>query len=230
MTNVLIAQTDSTQSNDDFKTLFNNKGGKTKISGFGSVNLDFGSIENNFGLMMGGEGAMLFNRKFYIGLYGRGLTTLPKYEFNNSSFNNIFNIERRGVMGHGGLLIGTIFMPEKPIHFGVSARIGGGAVGLIYYYEGYNYDPNLYYPENQHEAIFAFAPEAFVEMNLAAWFKIKVSAGYQYISDATVKSPLVENGRLVYDNNHQLVTEDVFTTKNYKTPLLSIGFLFGWFK
>jgi len=228
---VLIAQTDNTTTTDnEFKTLFHNNGGKTKVSGFGSVNLDFGSVENNFGLMLGGEGALLLNQRFYIGFYGRGLTTLPKYELNRTFNNNIVNIERRGMLGHGGLLIGFIFMPEKPIHFGIDARIGGGAVGLVYYYESYYNDPDLYYPEDRMEAIFAFAPEAYLEMNFTSWFKVKLSAGYQYISNASVKAPIIENGKLVYDDNNKLVTEEVFNTTKYRTPTLSLGFVFGWFK
>ena len=223
--NILVAQTDSIQSSNEFKTLFSNNAEKTKISGFGSVNIDFGSIENNFGLMIGGEGAILLNRKFYIGFYGRGLATLPKYEFEESTNNN-FDVERRGVMGYGGLVIGTIFKPTKPIHFGLDLRIGGGTVGLIYSYEYYQHNPNLYYSENSHKSIFAFAPEGFVEMNIAAWFKIKFSASYQYISDASVTAPIVEDGKFVTDGNGHIVTEEVFTTQNYRTPEFSIGFVF----
>jgi len=230
ITNVLFAQTDSTQSKDEFRTLFSNNNGKTKVSGFGSFIIDFGNIENDFGLMVGGEGAVLFNQHIFVGMYGRGLATLPDYEFDNSSFGKVVNIERRAFMGHGGLLIGSNFMPKKPIHFGVNLRIGGGTVGLIYYYENYHYDPDFYFPEEQYEMIFAIAPEVFLEMNLASWFKVKLSAGYQYISEVTVDAPIYKDGKFVYDESGQIITEEVFSTSNYKTPLVSVGFIFGWFK
>ena len=225
--NASIAQTDST-STDELRTLFSKKSGKTKVSGFGSVNLDFGNIENSFGLMLGGEGAVLLNKRFYIGFYGRGLTTMPNYAFDHS-FKNRLNIEQRGVLGHGGLLLGYIFNPNSPIHFGISTRIGGGAIGLVYYYNDFNQDPNLYYPDELHKSVFTFAPEANIEMNLTNWFKIKLGVGYQYISEASIEAPIIEDGKFVLENG-EFVTEELINSKNYNTPTVTLGFVFGWFK
>ncbi len=228
ITSIAVAQEDSLKSDNEFRTLFKGNGNKTKVSGFGSINLDFGSIENSFGLMMGGEGAVIFNRKFYFGIYGRGLTTLPNYNYDNSTSGKV-HIERRGMFGHGGLLVGYIFSPTNPIHFGVSTRIGGGALGLIYFYEGYDKYSDVYYPEDGHEPVFVFTPEANVEMNLTNWFKFRVSIGYQYVSDASVDAAVVEDGNLVFENG-TIVKEEVMNSSNFNTPIVSLGFIFGWFK
>ena len=66
--NIAFGQTDSTKKEaDNFHTIFGNSGEKTKVSGFGALMMDFGSIENNFGLNMGLDGAVLINRSFFMG-------------------------------------------------------------------------------------------------------------------------------------------------------------------
>ena len=227
--NIVNAQQDSTQSAQEYKTIFSKNGDDTKISGFGSLNLDFGSIDKTFGLMIGGEGALLIDTKFYVGIYGRGLATMPQYDYNDN-IKSVFNIQQRVAFGHGGLLIGYIINPTEPLHFGFSARIGGGATGLVYFYDDYNQQTHAKIPEGSYESIFAFAPEAFVEMNLTNWFKIKCSVGYQYISDVSVEAPMLKDGKFVSNGNNSYVMEEVYSTKNYKTPIVSLGFVFGWFK
>jgi len=230
---ISFAQQDTLQTNNEFQTIFN-KSSKTKISGFGAVNMDFGSIENNFAFILGGEGAVLLNRKLYIGLYGRALVTLPKYKFKNPDFGNRLNIQRRGILDHGGLLLGYVFMPTKPIHFGFSTRFGAGALGIVYSYEDYYYednynDPNLYFPEDSYEFVFVITPQLELEMNLTNWFKFRVSAGYQYVTNATVDVPIFQDGSIIIENG-KILKEELINSKNYRTPTFSAGFIFGWFK
>ena len=225
---ISFAQQDTSKTDDEFKTIFQKKS-KVKVSGFGAVILDFGSIENDFSLLVGGEGAVLFNRKFYIGLYGRILSTLPRYEYINSNFGNRYNIQRMGSFEHGGLLLGYVFMPKKPIHFGISSKFGGGALGVMYYYNNYYNEPNLYLPEDTYEFVFVITPQIELEMNLTNWFKFRISAGYQYVSSATVDVPVLQDGALIIENG-EIVKEELINSKNYNTPVVSVGFIFGWFK
>jgi hypothetical protein len=225
--NVTFAQQDNSNQNDDeLKTIFGKSGDKVKVSGFGAFNMDFGSIENNFGLMLGGEGAVLINRSFFVGLYGRGLTTLPLYTYTYYSSNGAKNIEimQRGAFGHGGLLIGYVFAPTKPIHLGISARIGAGGIGLIDDYSSSYYDPNhsYYYNYPYVAPLLVLSPQLDLEMNLTNWFKFRISAGYQYVTDATLNVQVLENGKLV--------EKELFNTSGYNTPTFSLGFVFGWFK
>ncbi len=226
--NMAFAQQGRTNdSGEELKTIFGKSGDKVKVSGFGAFNLDFGNIENNFGLMLGAEGAVLINRSFFVGFYGRGLTTLPFYTYSyySSAYGDNIELTQRGMFGHGGLLIGYVFTPTKPVHLGFSARIGGGGVTLIDDYSSSYYDPNYshkYYDYPYAAPLLVLSPQVDLEMNLTNWFKFRISAGYQYVNDASVNVNVMEGGKII--------EKEVFNTSSYSTPTFSMGFVFGWFK
>ena len=137
------------------------------------------------------------------------------------------NIEltQRGVFAHGGLLIGYVFTPTKPIHLGFSARIGGGGITLIDDYSSSYYDPNYKYKYDDYPyaaPLLILSPQVDLEMNLTNWFKFRISAGYQYVNDASVKVKVMDGGKIV--------EKEVFNASSYSTPTFSMGFVFGWFK
>ena len=224
---IAIAQSGSLQSeNNNYRTLFGSANGSTKVSGFGSFNLDFGNIDNEFGLMIGGEGAVLINRSFFIGFYGRALATAPKYSFTyyNSSDNTEITVDRNVAFGHGGLLVGAIFNATKPMHFGISIRIGGGGVSLFKPYsdEDYYSSHKDFYEYPHIAPIFVMSPQLDFEMNLTNWMKFKVSAGYQYVANASLNYKIMEDGNIV--------DKELLNTSIFNTPTVSMGFIFGWFK
>ena len=215
-------------TNTGFQTIFNNKGESTDISGFMALNMDFGNINNNFGLLLGFDGAVLINKRFFLGIYGRGLATLPSYEYKYYDIDSSTNISttHRGMFFHGGLLLGYVFFPEKPIHFGISTRIGAGGIHLV---EDYAYKPHS--PNNNCSdsydypyiaPLFVLSPQIDVEMNITSWMKFRVSAGYQYVSSSSLTIQSMDNGNLV---EHKLLNSG-----DYSTPTFSLGFVFGWFK
>jgi len=217
---------DSLKSETEYHTLFGNKNGKTKVSGFGTFSMDFGNMNNDFGLMMGGEGAVLINRSIFIGFYGRGSATMPSfsYSYYSESLNKELSVNRKAAFGHGGLMFGAIFNPTKPIHFGFTIRIGGGGVSLINDYmkdmqssHRYEYDDYPYVAP-----LFVMHPQLDLEMNLTNWMKFRVSGGYQYVSSASLMYSTIENG--------SIVKKELFNTNIFSTPTLSLGFVFGWFK
>ena len=229
-----IAQTNETETpkkekKSNFGTIFQNRNQeKTKVSGFMALNLDFGSIDNEFGLLLGFDGAVLINQSFFVGIYGRGLATMPTYNytfFDKDSAANI-NATHRGVFYHGGLLLGYVFYPNKPFHFGISTRIGAGGVNLV---EDYSYHHN-YAPkgcDSYHDLpyiapLFVFSPQIDAEINITNWMKFRASAGYQYVAKSSLYVTSLENGKLV--------ETELLNTKDYNTPTFSIGFVFGWFQ
>lgn len=219
---ILLITSFSFAQEDEFQTIFKGSNSKTSISGFGAVTMDFGSINNEFGFQMGGEGAVLFNKSFFIGMYGKGLTTLPLYEFEQYSplvGANVSYAKRAG-FGHGGLLIGAIFQPQKPIHFGLSGKFGVGGVGLFD-----DYSNNYYDQDNDFTSFgpfYVFTPQADLEMNIASWFKIRASLGYQIVTSLEAKYQSLESG--------ELVEKVLFNTSDFSTPTFSLGFVFGWFR
>jgi len=219
-------QEDESNTDDEFYTLFGSKTGKTKVSGFGTLALDFNGINNDFGLMIGGEGAVLINRLFFIGFYGSGLTTMPSYTYtyHDENSSNTYTVDRKAAFAHGGLMFGTVFNPTNPIHFGFTIRIGGGGVSLINDYmkdmqssHRYDYDDYPYVAP-----LFVMHPQLDLEMNLTNWMKFRVSGGYQSVSSVSLTYNELENG--------QIVTRELLNTSMFSTPTISMGFIFGWFK
>ena len=225
---ISIAQNvDSTEVKSEYKTIFGKPGSKTKVSGFGTFSMDFMNVDQSFGLVMGGEGAVLINNSFYIGFYGRGLATMPLYSgtFYVDSLSANVNIDRRLVFGHGGLFVGFILSPDKPIHFGFNTKFGMGGVGLVEDFYSNNGNHNdYYYNDNSVYAhpVYVITPQIDVEMNIAYWFKFKLSAGYQFVSSQTMKYNVLEDGKLI--------EKELFNTNKLSSPSISMGFVFGWFK
>ena len=208
----------------EYRTLFSSNNNQTHVSGFGTVTLDFGQAENEFAFYMGGEGAVLLNRSFYLGFYGKGLTTLPTYYYNEYSpiLNTNISRTKSAVFGHGGLMIGYIIHPEKPLHFGISSKFGAGAMGLIDEYN-YNNPPNQNGEYLSTGPLFIITPQIDLEMNITNWFKFRVAASAQYV--ATNKT--ITHNSLI---NGQEVEQETLNTSNYSTGFISMGLVFGWFK
>jgi hypothetical protein len=115
--------------------------------------------------------------------------------------------------GHGGLWLGYIHHRKDAIHWGISAKIGGGAINLM--------DPD-FDDSMRHgigiDGVFVFIPQLEVEMNIARWFKINIGAGYQMVSGVDK----------TYTNiNNQVV--NYYNSSDYNSPQASISFLFGGF-
>ncbi len=219
-------QNDDSNNDNTYYTLFGSKTGKTKVSGFGTLSFDFNGINKDFGLMIGGEGAVLINRSFFIGFYGSGLVTMPSYTYtyySDINSNNI-SVNRKAAFGHAGLMFGAIFHATNPIHFGFTMRIGAGGMSLVDDYmkdmqSSHRYD----YGDYQYVApLFVMHPQLDFEMNLTNWMKFRVSGGYQYVSSASLMYNTLENG--------SLVEKELLNTNMFSTPTVSMGFIFGWFK
>ena len=225
--NTSFAQQNDTSNNEDqYYTLFGSKTGKTKVSGFGTLTLDFNGINKDFGLMMGGEGAVLINRSFFVGFYGSALLTMPAYSYTYHSdvLLNDVSVNRKAAFAHGGLMFGAVFNPTNPIHFGFTIRIGAGGVSLINDYmkdmqsnHRYDYDDYPYVAP-----LFVMHPQLDLEMNFTNWMKFRISGGYQSVSSASLTYNELENG--------QIVTRELLNTSMFSTPTVSMGFIFGWFK
>jgi hypothetical protein len=153
----LIAQQD-----DPPQTLVGN--GVESVSGFGGLILQFSSIDGDAAVFTGGGGAVLFNRQFYFGGYGLGLSSDVKVDIEGASYDLDY--------GHGGFYMGYIFAPEKLTHWAFSTKLGWGQANLrnISQFVGPNYSDNT----------FSITPMIEGELNITNWFKINAGIGYQY--------------------------------------------------
>lgn len=214
------------QDNDDgYQTLFK-QDGKTSVSGFGGLIMEFSGIDGQFAFSMGGQGAALFNQSFFIGLYGQGVVNMPNYTYPKQPLNN--NLDKSIMFYHGGFYTGFVFYPNKPLHFGVSSKFGWGGITLFdkYYDDNYYFAPGGYYPyqDYQIDMVFVVTPQIEAEMNITNWFKFNMGLGYRWVSgvDGTYES---------FDSSTGAITDQPYFDSNaFNNMTFSLGLYFGWFK
>lgn len=165
------------------------------VSGFGGFMMQFTEVNNEFGVFTGGGGGLLINQQFYFGGYGMGLASEHKYASEFDTLRNHLDF------GHGGFWVGYINKPYKLVHWGISSKMGWGALSL---YEKNNYDNSI-----AKELVFVVSPQADMEVNFTKWFKLNTSIGYKLVAGI--------DKREIYDE------------KDFNGPYAMISFLFGGF-
>ena len=157
----------SEDSQPEMRTLFDNKG-KNTINGFGGPLLGFTSLKGSQVFQVGGEGGIILNRHWAIGLYGIGIT--------RSKFTQD-NQDLRVSGGHGGLLLEYTTDMSRLLHFSLPLRIGGG--GFVTELDNSEDNNNL---TNVSSAV--ISPGLRVELNLTKFAVLFGSAEYRYfVSD-----------------------------------------------
>lgn len=215
-----IAQDDD----DGFQTLFE-QNGKTSVSGFGGLIMEFSDIDGQFAFSMGGQGAAIFNQSFFIGFYGQGVVNMPSYTYPQPPLGN--DLGQSILFYHGGFYTGFVFYPNKPIHFGLSSKFGWGGISLYdNYYNNSYYPPGGSYPyqDYQIDMVFVVTPQLEAELNITNWFKINMGLGYRWVTgvDATYDS---------FNSSTGVIKEESYFNSNaFDNMTFSLGFYFGWFK
>ncbi len=205
----------SQEENDTYNTLFKNNG-KTSVSGFGGLMMEFSGMDNQFAFSMGGGGAVLFNQSFFFGGYGLGTVNFPNYTYPQPTLND----DNKSILfGHGGFYTGFIFSPNKPVHIGISSKFGWGAITIMDdIYKNYNYP----YPYDDYimDFIFVITPQVEAEFNIAKWFKVNMGLGYRITTG-------VDETYIPFNS-----TEEVpyFDSNAFNSATFQIGLYFGWFK
>jgi hypothetical protein len=195
---------------------------KIKVSGFIGPIMEFSAINNDFAFFMGGGGGLLFNQRFYFAGYGEGLTTVHESKYwekekygDDKGYNDEKDEDRyegKISFGHGGFWLGYILHPQKPIHFGISSKIGWGSINTVseYDFDEYYFGKDDYYLDH----VFVAIPQLEVEFSFTKWFKANVGVGYRIVSGIDKKI----NEELVYDK------------KDFNKPQGTITLCFGFFK
>ncbi len=224
----ILAQTNNSNNSNTnkFKTIFPGNDSKTKVSGFGAINMDLGKISDKTGFNMGVDMAVLMNQSFYFGIYGRTLLSFPEYNFEYYESDTNINITatRRAFFTHGGIIIGGIFYPNKPLHFGLSTKIGGGAIGTFNTSKEHISDKTNYNKDNWGTGpLLVITPQLDVEMNINYWFKFRLAIGYQWVSGASIMYKYKQTDGTIIDKT-------LIKPSNLSSPYISLGLVFGWFK
>lgn len=180
----LPAQEDFRDESDKDKdkqmeTLFNNK---YSFGGYGAPEIKFTTVNEKYGLMVGGHGGFILNHSLIFGGGGYGLTT-------NSRFNDdTLNI----LMGYGGLRMEYVCCSHKLVHFSIPVLIGGGGAGVaketkdIKVEVNYSDDEDVIDEDNwstiESSGFFVVEPGLNLEFNIIKYFRITMGASYRYVA------------------------------------------------
>lgn len=163
------------------KTLF---GSNVTHGGFGGPEMKFTNLGNDFGILMGGKGAWIINKKFYIGGGGYGLTTdynIDNYE--HSDYNPNYDGEVNLRTGYGGMIFGYINNQENLLHFSAELLIGGGGAtysndNIWSNHNNNNYDFEIY----ENDIYFVLEPSLYLEMNVTNFMVMGVGGSYRFVN------------------------------------------------
>lgn len=212
---ILISFLLSAQDEKPTQYLFGNIG-KISFNGFGAPMVELSSKGGDISVSTGGGGAVLCNQKFFLGAYGMGFATQDEVDglkIKQSNGEIISYPSMRTVFAHGGFWLGYIHNRKNAIHWGVSTKIGWGAISLV--------DANM--NEDSHtkvglDQVFVFTPQIETEMNITRWFKVNIGAGYRFVSGID---------KIYTNSNGQEVA--FYKTSDFNSPQVCISFLFGGF-
>jgi hypothetical protein len=219
-----IAVNGQDDSSSEFKTIFNGTG-KQSVSGFGGPTLNFSAVNNNFGFSMGLQGAAIFNKSVFIGLFGETLVNFPNYK--HSYYSPILgrnaSIDKSIIFYQGGIYSGFILKPNNPIHIGISAKLGWGGITLIDDFSFSHGNPGFNESYAITDLVFVATPQFDLEMNVTRWFKMNMGVGYRFVTG-------VNESYLFQTEDGSLVEKNYFESDAFNSLTFSVGFNFGWFK
>ena len=153
------------EKNDEPKTLLSDD---VEINGFGSLFMTLTKIDNSSIHMIGGGGAFIFNKKFFFGGYGLGMTT------NLCADRGQFK-EKEMDFGYGGILLGYVINNDARFHPAISVLIGWGNISSRRL-------TSTYMDRENYDNFFTVSPILELEIRIVKNFRIGIGATYHYFS------------------------------------------------
>lgn len=201
LTLILVCVAASLLAQDQPTEYLFGRGGKVRVGGFGGTITDFSTVGNDLAVFNGGGGAVIFNRRLFIGGFGQSLVTNHNRlvaDVNNSITNS------RLELAYGGLWVGYNFWPHSIVHGTISTKIGGGAAAWLPQ-NNFNFNNQLY-----RTGVFVAIPTLGVEINIFRFMKVGVEGGYRIMNGLPADFPF-------------------YTNQTLSGPTGSLTLRFGWF-
>lgn len=154
----------------EIRTLTSNNGTETKtIGGYGGPLIQASNINNDWGIVIGGKGGFIVNRKFAMGGIGKALVSTNN--FVGDDLNGNENASLNMSYGVGGIFFEYIVKLESPIHFTIPLNIMGGGVTVE--------DANSEDSEIESSGMFVIEPGINVELNVSQNFIPAINLSYR---------------------------------------------------
>ncbi len=106
--------------------------------------------------------------------------------------------------GYGGLWVGYIFAPNKPVHLSLSLQTGWGNIS-----QGIAQDDGDF-ETIESNSVFVLTPIAELDFNFSRFFILGLGTSINYVSGTGI-------------------AETSYTTKDFFKPSVYLSFKFGWF-
>lgn len=148
-----------------------------KVGGFGGLGVMYTRFANTEAVQVCGEGALLLNHVFSIGMGGCGIArTLKTTSFDDQAASNY-----RTSFGYGGGLIRYHFYSHRYANLAIATLIGAGAVAS----GDWDYRHNRYSGDvDDPDLVFVFEPQLAGYLNVTRWLRIGATAGYRFVSSS----------------------------------------------
>jgi hypothetical protein len=134
--------------------------------GYGGPTLKFMEAGGEFGLLMGGQGAAVWGKKFAVGGGGWGLVT--EHIITDPTLN-----EYKLDFGYGGILFQYMHDPDKLIHWDAEILIAWGSLGFEPTGGGRTED----------ETVMVFEPAANAMLNVSDNLRVGLGFGYRIVTN-----------------------------------------------
>lgn len=149
------------------QTLFSDE---IQSGGYGAPVVKFSTLDNDFAVLVGGQGAWIINHAFAVGGAGYGFVTTHYLDQSNLGF------AERTEGGYGGLLLEYYVLPLEIVHFRISSIIGAGGMVLLEGRRGDYHQPTI-----DDTAFFVAEPGAGIGVTVTSVFRVSVEASYRFI-------------------------------------------------
>jgi len=138
----------------------------TTLQGFGGPLIRATQVNSDWGILIGGKGGVIINKKFAFGGFGMGLAGISKFSGDNLNGNE--NASLNLGFGGGGVFAEYIHKLDKTIHFSIPIHMMAGGVSVT--------EEEI---EIESSLMLAFEPGINVEFNVAKNFITGIHFSYR---------------------------------------------------
>lgn len=169
---------------EDQQTLFGDD--KLSLRGFLGLNVKGLELNNQIGILSGGEIDLVINHKFNVGFFGYGM------------MNDVVNtdvVEGETFyyeLGYGGIKLEPVLFSHSLIHLTLPVNFGAGGVSLNEHrpWDYYNYDwESTFY---DYDGFVFVEPGLGLEVNLFKNLRLNASAGYLFTDRINISGNLMQ--------------------------------------
>ena len=148
-------------------------GKKIVLGGYGGIAVHASSMKGRGVVYVGGEGALLLDHRFAVGLAGYGLVS------NVAGPDNAYLYPQRLAFGYGGVILRYNFVQRQPYYFSAGILVGGGGVA---YAPDYEHD-HIQGDRIEHaDAVFVTEPGISGHLNITRFMRVGVDVSYRVVS------------------------------------------------